>query len=601
MFNTLYRSAVQLLNNLRLKTKFMLSYFILIMIPLGLLTFLSYNQVSKYIENQVQYSAKQAFEQTNSFLAYKIEKIINVMDIISLDKNLHDILLKPHIAYTIPDQMKDMDILTRYLRSFQKASDVYSVKLYIDSNLLYANEGINLYNLANNKNSKWYRHLLSNNSNITFSTAAEMSEDNPESLKTVSVLKGIKDFNNYNRNIGVLRLDILEGNIQDIIRKANTINRGVAYLKNEEGTIIATSNPNLPKEWHLDPGFCEDLSNKSSNWSIMKINNDDLNIGCKKVEGTDWYLISIIPHYEIVSSSINIRNQMLILLLITATLAYILAYFISSSTTKRINQLIRRMKKVQNGDLDAIIANKGKDEIGELIENFNYMIEKIAILVKDQYKSGLEVKSAELKALQAQINPHFLYNTLDLINWTAIKSNVPEISSIVKSLAGFYKLSLSKGKDIVTIKDEIDHISLYVDIQNKRFNGGIKLVIDIRNEVYNYCIPKIILQPIVENSILHGIMEKEDCTGKVAITGDIQNGIIILTVNDNGAGMSEEKLKSIYNGSISDTTGSYGLSNIDNRIKLYFGDRYGLTFSSTPGKGTEVTIVIPALKQTFQK
>lgn len=596
MFKNIYRSTIQLLNNLRLKTKLMLSYFILIIVPLGLLTFFSYNQVAKYIEMQVRYSAEQVFEQTNSFLAYKIEKIINVVDIISLDKNLHEILTKPMDAYTIPDQIRDTDTLTRYLKSYQKNSDVYSVKLYVDNDLLYTSEGVNLFNTAGSRDSKWFRHLVSNNGEITFSTAAEAGGDDPGAVRTIAVLKGVKDFNDFSKNIGVLRLDILESNIRDIIRKANTTKYGLAYLENGSGEIVAGSNPEIPEGWRFDPGFCEGLSNRSSNWTIIKVGNEDLSIGCKKVEGTDWYLVSIIPYYEIMSSSVNIRNQMLILLVITATLAYMLAYVISSSSTKRIGQLIRRMKKVQNGDLHAIMTSNSKDEIGELAENFNFMLEKIVLLAEEQYKSGQEVKSAELKALQAQINPHFLYNTLDLINWTAKKNNVPEISSIVKSLAGFYKLSLSKGKDIVTIRDEINHISLYIDIQNKRFDGNISLEVDIGDELYDYCIPKIILQPIVENSILHGIMERDDGTGTVTLSGELQNDTVVLKVGDNGVGMDEEKLKSIQDGSMSSITGSYGINNINNRIKLFFGERYGLNFRSVPGEGTEVFIVIPAVK-----
>ena len=228
------------------------------------------------------------------------------------------------------------------------------------------------------------------------------------------------------------------------------------------------------------------------------------------------------------------------------------------------------------------------------MEAFNKMASRISELIEEKYKMGQEVKSAELKALQAQINPHFLYNSLDLINCIAIKHNVPSIVTMVNSLARFYKISLSRGVDVIPIKDEISHITLYVQIQNMRFDNKIQLNLQIDEAVYSYKILKILLQPIIENSIVHGILEKKEKCGIITVTGKLENNTVIFTIEDNGIGMTEEKIRSILSENSTGYSGNYGVKNINDRIKLYYGNDYGLKYTSEPGKGTTVEVRIPA-------
>jgi len=275
-----------------------------------------------------------------------------------------------------------------------------------------------------------------------------------------------------------------------------------------------------------------------------------------------------------------------------------LALTVSNSVTKRLQKLMNQMEKVEKGDFDnAKILPENNDEIGKLALSFNYMVDKIAVLMEERYRLGKEIKNLELKALQAQINPHFLYNTLDLINWMSVRANVPEISRIIESLSRFYRLSLSKGEDLVTIKNELEHVKAYVEIQNMRFGDNIKLQINVPEEIHNYVMPKLILQPIVENSIIHGILEKEQEKGTIKIYGKLQEKEINLFIEDNGVGMSEEKIIQILTTSSSNEPHGYGVKNINERLKLYYGADYGLTYKSRPGMGTIAIIRIPAIKK----
>jgi two-component system sensor histidine kinase YesM len=211
---------------------------------------------------------------------------------------------------------------------------------------------------------------------------------------------------------------------------------------------------------------------------------------------------------------------------------------------------------------------------------------------------GKEVKNAEMKALQAQINPHFLYNTLELINLMALRNNVPEISEIIQTLAKFYKLSLSQGKNVISIEDEISHIETYVKLQNFRFKNKINLVLNVDENLYNYSIMKLVLQPIIENSILHGILEKEKQTGVITVNVKLNDNSIHFSIEDDGIGMTAEqtaKLLEIDKNELKTKQG-YGIKNVNHRIKLYYGNEYGLSYTSSPHQGTKVDIIILAQK-----
>lgn len=229
------------------------------------------------------------------------------------------------------------------------------------------------------------------------------------------------------------------------------------------------------------------------------------------------------------------------------------------------------------------------------------MMDRVDTLMEEKVEYGRQIKNLELKALQAQINPHFLYNSLDLINCTAINRNVPEISRMVNALGRFYRLSLSKGREIISLSDELKHAKLYVDIQNMRFENSIDVTWDLDPACNDCQIIKIILQPLIENAIIHGIFEKPTKTGKLAITTRRSDDGIRITIEDNGIGMDETTRLANFSvsppGEIAATAGGYGVRNIQDRLRLAYGEPYGLFCESTPGQGSVVTVYIPSIDQ----
>ncbi|MDD4680073.1 MAG: sensor histidine kinase, partial [Clostridia bacterium] len=233
-----------------------------------------------------------------------------------------------------------------------------------------------------------------------------------------------------------------------------------------------------------------------------------------------------------------------------------------------------------------------KDEIGYLYRQFDIMMDEIDSLYKDIYESKIKQKEIELKALQAQINPHFLYNTLSSINWMAIDINANDISHAINALAKYYRFTLSKGKEIIPIYNEIEQVKAYIDIEKIRFGKKFDLIYDIDEGAYKYLTPKLILQPFVENSIKHSL-EHIDYKCVITIIAEETENEIRFKITDNGKGIEKNILLQLKSGALSNS--GYGIKNVVERINLLYGDKYGVSIESEAYRGTCITVNIPKL------
>lgn len=311
-------------------------------------------------------------------------------------------------------------------------------------------------------------------------------------------------------------------------------------------------------------------------------------------------MVTVLPAGPLITQSNMIMVQYILMYLAFLVLALILAHYMSRSITNRISSVIHQMSKVRKGSLSPMESPVYHDEIGDLIDTYNYMTRKMDQLMADQAKAAEELRIAEFHSLQAQINPHFLYNTMDMINWLAQQGRTDDVSTAVQSLSRFYKLILSRKQSISTIAQETEHATIYLEIQNMRYHNSISFVSDIPDELMEYQIPKLTLQPLIENAVLHGILEKDDKTGTIVLTGWIEDTSIVLLISDDGVGIPSEKLSAILSGNGNSTSGGTNIAvyNTHRRLQILYGSDYGLTYSSTPGSGTEVEIRIPAIRKS---
>lgn len=274
-------------------------------------------------------------------------------------------------------------------------------------------------------------------------------------------------------------------------------------------------------------------------------------------------------------------------------------YYLPLSITRPINQLVDVTDQVAKGNLDVRSDVDTEDELGELSESLNQMIDKINELLGQITKEQIRIREAELELLQSQINPHFLYNTLDTIVWLAEGGFQKEVVSMVKNLSAFFRTSISRGKEVITIEEELVHAGSYLEIQRFRYQDILSYEIAVDDEFKNYLIPKITLQPLIENALYHGIKNKRG-GGAIKVSAKREGDNFALYVEDNGIGMTAERLKQINEGIATKKPSEkkiYGLYNVNERIRLKFGNDYGIVISSEYEKGTVSKITLPAITE----
>lgn len=319
--------------------------------------------------------------------------------------------------------------------------------------------------------------------------------------------------------------------------------------------------------------------------------------------GLQNYIYTETTNFENVKAGLDKKNsQMVTTCLITLVIVIVISSLLTTRAVKSITIPVRKLcaqtSKVAKGDFTANTKVESVDEIALLTRNFNDMTQEIGQLVEDIKRNKENIHLIEMKLLQAQINPHFLYNTLDTIVWLAEEKKTQEVVSIVTYLSDFFHTTLSKGKDFITIQEEKLHVDSYMKIQKFRYNDVMDYEIHIDEEIYPYTIPKLMLQPLAENALLHGVRNKRG-GGHIYITGRKEDNRIIFQVIDDGRGMKPEELAKLKHGIASNNikttdNSGFGIVNVNQRIQNYYGTEYGISYESEFGKGTTATIIIEA-------
>lgn len=315
---------------------------------------------------------------------------------------------------------------------------------------------------------------------------------------------------------------------------------------------------------------------------------------------TGWTIIGIAPLQEIVAEANSIRQLIIISVVLSIVFAITLHYLLTKRLTRPIQLLQHKMRLTASGYLEAKVKPVGTDEIADLGQSFNIMVEKIKELLEQSIRKQQQLQKAELRTLQAQINPHFLYNTLDSIVWMAEAGKNDAVIQLVKALSDLFRISLNKGRDWVMIRTELAHAQSYLVIQQMRYRDILEYRVEVDPELMDYPILNMTLQPLIENALYHGIKNKRG-KGLIVIGSYTEASAVILTVTDDGIGISTERLATlryqleqpILSQEEEQTEGGFGLQNVHQRLRLYFGNEYGLRLESIAGKGTTISVRIP--------
>jgi two-component system, sensor histidine kinase YesM len=330
---------------------------------------------------------------------------------------------------------------------------------------------------------------------------------------------------------------------------------------------------------------------------VRRIKGADYQIVTQGSKYTQWKTVGVFPLNEIMSQVSTIRYYSVIIAGVTVLVALIVAVFFTSGIARPVIELRSLMKEAEEGNLAVRFEGRQEDEIGYLGKSFNTMIEEVQKLIDMVYREQQSKREAELRTLQEQIKPHFLYNTLDTIQWMAQEHGAQDIVQVVGALTSLFRIALSRGKEMIPLMDEMEHVRSYLIIQKARYEDKFDFTISADDDALTCMVLKLTVQPLVENAIYHGIKERRG-HGSIRVEALRRDGMLVLRVSDDGVGMTPEKLEEIRAllsavHSPDEGLEGYGVHNVHERIRLSFGTKYGLRFESVPGRGTTVEILHP--------
>ncbi len=437
----------------------------------------------------------------------------------------------------------------------------------------------------------WYIRVISSDEPVWFSSHVDSFAVQTSGQSFISYAASIKDRASSNK-LGVVLVDIELEKLNKILLDSFG-NTGRVLIVDSNNSIVSSSAVltdletetalkalSLPQQDITEPYILD-----SGNSIILS----------KQLSTNNWKIIGVLPSRDLLKNNIISIYLLIIVVVIISFISFFLSIIFAASITKPINNIMSLMKKVESGNLDVQMDILYNDEIGQLSKSFNKMIIQVKELMNKVYEEQKKLRRYELRALQAQINPHFLYNTLDSVVWLARMKQNEQIVDIVNAMTRLFRISLSKGKDIIPISEEIDHVLNYLTIQKFRYKSKFEYIIDIPESINNYKTPKLILQPLVENAIYHGVKLKRE-VGKITIRAYNEQTTIVFEVEDTGKGMESKTVEAIQkalNSNEQTEVPMYGIKNVHERIQIFFGKQYGLTFKSTYGVGTIARVIIP--------
>ncbi len=571
--------------NISLRGKILLLMVLGGILPLGIVMVVSFSVVRRQTEERLIYALNQGYGQVYQAVADKLSRLHNISTLFAVNDMVSPALRFDNREMDVAEQMMLFESINSYAYGLEMTLDSSSIVFYIEDSYSVVNTQSNRYRpLTDVYGTGWYAVLKANNGRPVW----VLPDGNERDGARVAIARELWSPEDYSRTLGILTIMTERDRLEEMLK--NAYEGQALYLETVEGELLAS---NLPEE----ELFRISVSQRHvDDREFLRVNVDGVPCYARssRIYGTNVYLVSTVP-LEAVRRGMSVNGNMGVWFLGVSLVVLMVMGTMVKSVTGRLKQLKEQMLQIREGNICKMEEGHSRDEIGQLIGNYNVMVDRVDVLLKEQYTLGQEKVEAELMALQSQINPHFLYNTLDMINWMSQKKESENIRSVVQAMSRFYRLTLSKGKDIVSIRDEVELCEAYMEIQKRRYKGRICYEVEVDEEILDCMIPKITLQPFLENAIIHGINEKSDGRGMIILNGWMEDGRVTLSVTDDGEGMTQEDRQKSHKGS------HYGLKNIEHRLELFFGESIPVQTESSPGIGTCVIINIPVRTEGEQE
>ena len=587
------------LQKLSMHKRMMLYFSVPLILVQILLCFLCYPQVVRHYREKTDYSMEQSVSQAISFTESYLRNMTYLANMVEDNGVIQNTLSADGFGEERPymEQWLEYYELNKEFNSYEISNSVYRFCLYVPDEVMYAGNQYYFDGVSRLKERSDYvdlRYALNRGEDYVAISRERDGVDQQDTSQMVTLYHRIASKKEKEEELGICSISVSAKYFQDIMKNANITSEGLVYLMSENGRMITSSNSSILQKMQkkgilLNYGaelFMEKRKEGQKEYYITRQN----------VDGASWQMILIIPENEYEDQYRFLWLSAALMLGSMIAVIVLMSYLLSGYYVGRLKKLNVEMTGLESGNLNANLPiTTEEDEIEEIYHNFNGMVQEVQRLVQEHYQLGKEVKMAEVRALQAQINPHFLYNTLDLINWISMDYGAEEIGTLTWNLARFYRLSLNHGKSLISIGEEVEHVEVYVNIENYHFDNAISLEVDVPEELKSYACLNIILQPFVENAIVHGIAEKPDIEScEIRICARREEQDIVFSVQDDGPGVDVKEMQKETQQDIRTAQHGYGVRNINFRLKLCFGEKYGVTYLESE-KGTHVEIKIPVM------
>ncbi|WP_313134079.1 cache domain-containing sensor histidine kinase [Anaerocolumna sp.] len=588
--------ARKFFKSIKIRTKVILLYISVLILSLlltyGIFTIMSERQ----IEQEVGEAAMQTVSALKGNLDFIFENANQFSDLIYFDKDVQSVLSKinssninAHVQQTMQKSMVNMLLSGDYI------SGVFIFDTYNNYYNSYKSGPI-LVNKDIVKETDWYRKTKEAEGDVVFIHKSEgvLTFPTKKDKNYISLVREIYDVDTYDE-LATLLIIVDEETIQDYFEEV-----GMEY--NSQFCIVDSNNNYIVRPNGYNKSMDEYIfkySKDKNSYRSLENDNNKMIVATQELGIEDWRLIGTIP-LNLNNISLSKAYRTWIVLIISLNLFFIFACSVALSNLifKPLNRVQKHMKMVQGGKLIQMEVNeKHSDEINDLKKVFNQMVSAIDNLISEVKKEEQIIAKNELDIIQAQINPHFLYNTLDAVSALALIEDNENCLKMTQALGNFYRNSLNSGLDLVSIQDEMECIESYITILNMRYDDKINMTYDVEEDIKERKILKLILQPIVENAAHHGIRNKKG-EGTISIKGYRDENEIIFIVTDDGLGMSEDRIHEIVEGKIQKEKSGFGLYSSAQRISLYYGIEKPITITSELGNGTEIIIRVKVINDS---
>ena len=561
-------------NGIKLRYKLAIFYSLFCFLPVMLLFWLSFLQMRSIIDDKGKMNLQSYLQQSVSSMDRTLDGYNSLSDYIAFDRTLAEVF---SMEYGTPYEQYEQ--LTQKVDPILRSSSYFHggmqrITIYTDNGMV--KHDTTVAPVSEIEETDWYQKTLEHPGLNWFANYQE------ETLFSARKLA----FSGAREGVNILYMDV---DYQKLFTPyAETlISECGLYITDQEGKLVFEESRFSGKNQNYDLTYSEFLEQRDRG-------SADYTILCEQSNTTGWTVWLYQP-VGLAGESMRPIGVMAGVTILICIFAAVLAYFITSGmVSSRIERLTHFMQEVQEGSMDMQMESDDRDEIGMLYRGFGSMMKRIRTLINEVYLSKITQKEAELKALQAQINPHFLYNTLSLINWKALAAGEEDISRMTLALSTFYRTALNRGRNVLQVETELSNTRAYLEIQSMLHDGDFDYEIEAQTEILQCESLNLILQPLVENAIHHGIEEKTDGRGKITVQGWKEDNCVWFMVEDNGVGMEQEVADKI----LTMESKGYGVRNVDERIRLCYGEKYAMKVESVVGKGTKMTIHFPARRLT---